>query len=221
MKKVLVLAPHPDDDLIGCGGSIIKHVQGGNKVHVVYMTSGDAGSLDYTKQELATIREEEAKKAATHVGVEQTTFLRNPDGYLADNRENFVALINLIREYRPDIVYLPHANDAHQDHIITNKIGMKAIGSAAGPWFQETNGKPWTVQTILGYEVWTPIQQVGYLEETTSVINQQLEALAMHTSQVKDVAYEDLVKGLHAYRGFFMGKSKYAEAFEVLRISRV
>jgi len=50
MVIILVFVPHPDDDMIGCGESIAKHIKQGNKVTVVYMTSGDAGSLNYSKK---------------------------------------------------------------------------------------------------------------------------------------------------------------------------
>lgn len=98
MKKILVFAPHPDDDVIGCGGSIAKHTKQGSKVTVVYMTSGDAGSLNYSKEELAQIREKEARSAAEILGVEDLIFLRNSDGYLEYNKENLVKIIELIRD---------------------------------------------------------------------------------------------------------------------------
>ncbi len=97
MARVLVFAPHPDDDIIGCGGSIAKHVRGGSDVTVVYMTSGDAGSLKYSKGELAKMREAEAKNAAKVLGVKDLVFLGNADGYLECNKENLVKTVDLIR----------------------------------------------------------------------------------------------------------------------------
>jgi LmbE family N-acetylglucosaminyl deacetylase len=64
----LVIAAHPDDDIIGCGGSLAKYRTANTTI--VYMTSGDAGSTSHSKAELAKIREDEAKKAAAVYPVE-------------------------------------------------------------------------------------------------------------------------------------------------------
>lgn len=216
--NVLVFSPHPDDDLIGCGGSIIKHVQAGHHVSIIYMTSGNAGSRKYSKSELGTIREAEATEACKLLGVTDLYFLRNDDGYLEESRDNFVQVINHIRSIKPAVVYLPHEADGHPDHMMTHQIAMKAIGRASGPWFQETDGEPWTTGTILAYEVWTPLQSPNYFEDTTTVINQQIEALQQHKSQIDDIAYDQMVRGLGSYRGMMSGKDHYAEAFQVLAI---
>ncbi|OGY22991.1 MAG: hypothetical protein A2172_03600 [Candidatus Woykebacteria bacterium RBG_13_40_15] len=92
--NILVFSPHPDDDLIGCGGSIAQHVKEGNKVSVVYMTSGESGSLKYSKDALAKIREKEARNALGVFGIRDLAFLRNPDGYLEYKRENLIKLIS-------------------------------------------------------------------------------------------------------------------------------
>jgi LmbE family N-acetylglucosaminyl deacetylase len=70
--QALVVAPHPDDDVIGCGGSIIRHIRRGHTVTVVYMTSGEAGSLVHPKEELRLIREAEAREAASLMGFDAT-----------------------------------------------------------------------------------------------------------------------------------------------------
>jgi LmbE family N-acetylglucosaminyl deacetylase len=214
----MVFAPHPDDDLIGCGGSLIKHVRNGRNVTVVYMTSGDAGSRSITKRALGEVREKEAQKACEFIGIKDLVFLRNRDGYLENNERNFVRVVNLLREKQPSIIYMPHENDGHPDHVTTHRIASRAMTCAAGPWFQETVGSPWSADVVLGYEVWSPIPDPGYIEDTTEVIDQQLAALAFHESQLGDVAYDHLVRSLHGYRGFMLGGSSYAEAFSVIRM---
>lgn len=67
MKRVLVFSPHPDDDVIGSGGSIAKHIHNGNNVAVVFMTSGDIGSLIHASNDMVLIRESEARKAAEYL----------------------------------------------------------------------------------------------------------------------------------------------------------
>ena len=219
--KIIVFSPHPDDDLIGCGGSIAKHIRQGNEVTIIYMTSGDAGSLKYTKDELAEIREKEAGDAAKSLGIKDLVFLKTPDGYLEYNKENLIKIVNLIREKKPNIVYLPHKSDAHKDHIKTHELVIESIGRASGPWFQECKGKPWSVDTVLCYEVWTPLQDVSYVEDITEFLELKLKALAQHKSQIQDIQYDDAVKGLNRYRGTMTGKGKYCECFQVLKINKI
>jgi LmbE family N-acetylglucosaminyl deacetylase len=216
--NVLVFAPHPDDDVIGCGGSLAKHVNAGSNVSICYLTSGDSGVRDANRERAAGVREVEATKAAAELGVQDLHFLREPDGFLGESASLVVRLVNLIRQVRPEIAYLPHAADDHTDHIAGHRVVMKALRRASGPWLPEADGEEWATSTILGYEVWTPIQRPTYFEDTTDVFEQQLSALTRHESQVIDVPYADMLRGLAAFRGSRLGSSRKAEAFEVLRL---
>ena len=86
VDSVLVFAPHPDDDIIGCGGTLIHHVQAGARVAHVYMTSGDALSRKRRSKSLARIREKEAKRGAQIIGVSELIFLREPDSALRSTK---------------------------------------------------------------------------------------------------------------------------------------
>ncbi len=220
-KRVLVFSPHPDDDIIGCGGSIARHLKVGNSVDIVCMTSGDAGSLVYSKAELAQKREAEAINAGKKLGLNNYIFLRNPDGYLEYDKKNLVEVTNLIRKLKPHIIYIPHENDGHTDHKTTYKIVAEAVGRAAGPWFQECDGAPWSVETVLCYEVWTPLQNVNYAEDISEFLNVKLQALREHKSQIADIDYVEAVEGLNRYRGIMKGKSKYCECFFILNTSHI
>ncbi|HQO40210.1 MAG TPA: PIG-L family deacetylase, partial [Spirochaetota bacterium] len=75
MKRIMIFAPHPDDDILGCGGSIAKHTGRGNEVITVFMTSGESGSLSCLCDELMAIRENEARQASSCLNVKETIFL--------------------------------------------------------------------------------------------------------------------------------------------------
>lgn len=215
----MVFSPHPDDDLLGCGGSMAKHIHNGHEVYVVYMTSGDAGSLQYSKDQLTLIREKEARQAALLLGIKETIFLRNPDGYLEYNRENLVRLINLLRLKKPDLVYLPHQRDGHEDHRATSKLALEACRRAGGPWFQECQGEPWKIQTILGYEVWTPLAEVSWAEDITPYMDQKIEALRLHASQIGPIQYDEAIRSFNRYRGIMTGQGQFCECFQVLKFN--
>ncbi|NLV67830.1 MAG: PIG-L family deacetylase [Spirochaetes bacterium] len=217
MKRIMIFAPHPDDDILGCGGSIAKHTGRGNEVITVFMTSGESGSLSCPCDELMAIRENEARQASSCLNVKETIFLRNPDGYLEFSRDNLERIVSLIRSHKPDTVYIPHNLDANDDHRVTCKLVLDACRRAAGPWFRECGKNTHEVRTILAYEVWTPLQQVSFVEEITSCMEQKLEALRMHASQIKYIRYDEAVMGLNRYRGIMSGKGDYCECFQLLK----
>jgi len=216
-KRVLVFAAHPDDDLFGCGGTMAKHVKLGNEVSVCYMTSGEAGSLEYSKKELAKVREEEAKKAAKIIGLNDLTYLRNPDGYLQYDEANLKKSVELIRMKRPNLVYVHHRHDAHEDHRTTFRIVAEAVGRAGAPFFQEYKRRPSSVDTLFVYEVWTPLIEFNYAEDISEFIDTKIAALREHKSQIKQIRYDNAARGLASYRGVMSRKGKYCEAFNVIK----
>jgi LmbE family N-acetylglucosaminyl deacetylase len=219
--QILVVAPHPDDDVIGCGGSIILHTRKGHTVTAIYMTSGEAGSLVHPKEALRSIREAEACEAASIMGFDDLVFLRNADGYLSADAENLTCLIRIIREKKPEIIYFPHAAEGCRDHRLTHEICAEAVKRARGPWFQECPGEPWSVETVLCYEVWTPISEVSYAEEISDCIDLKLNALRRHQTQLASIPYDEAVRGLNRYRGAMTGRGIYCECFQILAAARI
>src|SRR5262249_31236048 len=86
-QSVMVIAPHPDDEAIGCGGAICLHRQCGDQVHVVFLTSGERGIPGVSEEIARTIREAEARKAGKMLLLENMTFLRLPDLALSEQME--------------------------------------------------------------------------------------------------------------------------------------
>lgn len=218
-KHVLAFAAHPDDDLIGCGGSLAKHVKLGNYVSACYLTSGEAGSLQHSKKELASIREDEAKKAAKIIGFTGIIFLRNRDGYLEYKEPILKQIVDLIRSKQPHIVYVHHRLDAHEDHRVTSRLVNEAIARASMPIFQECKGQPWSVGTVLAYEVWTPLSEFNYVEEISDFMTIKIAALKKHRSQMEIIRYDEAAEGLAKYRGAMTGKGKHCEVFAVSKIT--
>jgi N-acetylglucosamine malate deacetylase 1 len=219
--NVLIAAPHPDDDLIGCGGSMAKHVKEGHRVSVVYMTSGGAGSSTETKEQLTRIREKEAEKACQVLGIDDLIFLRNEDGYLEVNRSNLIEIVRIIRDKKPSLIYMPHQGEIHRDHQTTHLLFREAARRAAGPWFQECQGKPFRADKILCYEIWKPLPEVSFAENITEFMELKINALGCHRSQLKDIAYDEAAKSLNRYRGITTGSGYYCECFQVLWINRI
>ena len=224
MKKsptdcVLAFGAHPDDLELGCGGTLAKLVKAGYTVHGVLLTSGDAGSLDIPRDELATTREKEAQAGADVLGLSSLTFLGRADASLSPLEDELLAqTVTLIRDLSPEIVFTHHAEDGHLDHQLTYQLVTKALDVAAGPWLQETEGAPCSPNEIYAYEVWTPMADFQVAVDISDTMETKLKALECHASQMADVAYHDAFEGLGRYRAVMtLNGGKYAEVFHVLK----
>jgi len=162
------------------------------------------------------MREEEARQAAATLGVTDLLFLRNPDGFLEYNQENLNQVVTIIRSKQPVRIYIPHSLDAVPDHQITHRLVIEGCRRAAGPWFREC-GEPWSVNYILGYEVWTPLANVAHSEDISGFMVLKIEALQMHKSQLENIRYDEAILGLNRYRGIMTEKGDYCECFQLIK----
>jgi len=143
-KKIIVFAPHPDDETLGCGGTIAKRISEGCDVLVVVMTDGRHAFLnifgiasDPTPEELKEIRKEEVKRAVGILGVpeENLIFLNFVDRTLENNEEKAEEKVaEILSKNRPVEVYFPYKNDGHPDHraacrIVKNSIRKSGISA--------------------------------------------------------------------------------------------
>jgi bacillithiol biosynthesis deacetylase BshB1 len=108
---ILVLAAHPDDAELGCGGTIIKHIRAGRKVGIVDLTQGELGTRG-----TAQTRKQEAADSAKIMGLAVRENLNLPDGFFENSREHQLAVVSAIRKYQPDIVLANALYDRHPDH---------------------------------------------------------------------------------------------------------
>ncbi|MGC1523539.1 MAG: PIG-L family deacetylase, partial [Steroidobacteraceae bacterium] len=124
--KIAVLAPHMDDEVLGCGGTIARHVQAGAEVFVVFLTDGRHGSAAFVgltepersrkQRELVETRKQEARCAGDVLGVKSITFLDAEDGRLSIDSMLPLRLRAILEVERPQLVYLPFFLENHTDH---------------------------------------------------------------------------------------------------------
>lgn len=118
---ILVLASHPDDAEISCGGTVAKHVSLGHKVGIIDFTRGELGTRGTPE-----IRADEAKKAAGILGVSVRENLGLRDGFFQNDPDSQLAVIRSIRKYKPDIVLANAITDRHIDHGRGASLGYDA-----------------------------------------------------------------------------------------------
>ncbi len=207
VSTVMVFAPHPDDDVLGCGGAIIKHVAYGAQVTVVYMTSGETNPGDKKPQRIARLREEEARRAAAKLGVHDLVFLREPDSKLRVTSKTIGKVKQLLNDYQPDLVYIPHKKDEHSDHKATYDIVVEGVKKLRG-----------LNPVVLGYEVWSPMLAITHVAEISDEIQVKLDALSEHKTQIADMDFVAAVHALNRYRGILIGRVSYGECFQLVAI---
>ena len=214
--NVLVLAPHMDDEVFGCGGVLAKHVQAGAQVTVVYMTDGRKGDpfiygRPLSKQEIwkaeqgvVARRKREAEQAARILGVQELVYLDFPDGELRSSQEAVEKLRRVLDRAKPDRVYLPSLLENHIDHWQTNCVFRDAICNA---------GRTLPHFSCWGYEIWPPLY-ANRIVDISDVIETKKKAIDLFQSQLCHMDYARGIMSLNSYRSFFHHRaSGYAEAF--------
>ncbi len=205
VKSVMVFAPHPDDDILGCGGVLTKHRNDGASCSIVYVTSGEAPKGKKDRETFARQREEEARKGAEQLGVTNLVYMKEPDGKLKLSDDTIETVVGILKKHKPQLVYIPHALDDHPDHRSTYTIVVEAV--------KRLKERP----MVLAYEVWTPLQVITHTAPLTKEeMNLKLEALSEHTSQVKSINFADAISSLNRYRGILMCRASYAECFRLI-----
>ena len=204
MSRILVLAPHPDDETIGCGGTLLRHAKQRDDVHVVFLTSGEKGGHGRPEAETLRVRENEARKATTVLGVKQIEFWHLTDGALRATPTAVAVLKKKLEQFKPDRIYVTHGKEMHPDHRGAVRLLRQAMAGAKGK-------RP----EVLGYEVWTPIQQLDEIVDISPFLEKKLRAIRIYRSQCAVVGFVEAVRGLNRYRGEMHSwpGGDYAEVF--------
>jgi LmbE family N-acetylglucosaminyl deacetylase len=215
MSRILVLAPHPDDESIGCGGTLLHHAKQRDEVHVVFLTSGEKGGHGRSEAETIRVREREARKAARVLGVRQIEFWHLPDGAVRPTPVAVDRLRKKLNQFKPDRIYVTHEREMHPDH----RGAARLLESSLQAAWRKKHAKAWT-PTVLMYEVWTPIQQLDEIVDISPFLEKKLRAVKIYRSQCAVVGFVEAVRGLNRYRGEMHSwpGGDYAEVFTRLKI---
>jgi LmbE family N-acetylglucosaminyl deacetylase len=204
MSNVLIIAPHPDDEVLGCGGLIVQNIELGNVVNVIYLTSGERGIPGTSPVEATAIRENEARSVCDALGV-LPEFWRYQDGDLRYNEELRDRMAASIANLAPSVVYVTHERENHPDHRNAGKIVREALKLLPNP------------PSCLLYEIWTPLQRVDRILNIDAAIDQKLASAKLYHSQMEANHFDTAALSLARYRGIMQGHCQYAEAFARMR----
>lgn len=228
-KTLLVIAPHPDDEVLGCGGLIKRVKDEGGKVYVLFLTVGDTDDYRKEGKSSGSERIEEIKRVAKFLKYDdyEIVFSDNNNHLRLDGMDQLDLMKELengklsLNRIKPDIVATPFFSDYNQDH----RAATQALFAAARPAPNET--KP-LQRVVLGYE---SVPTAGwwdnsghnmnlYLPLTTPELELKMKALSLYKSQIRTGSHPrslESMKRVAFYRGIEAG-APAAEAFFSYRI---
>lgn len=218
-RKVLFIAAHPDDETLGCGGTILRHRSMGDEIHWLIISNMAAG-LGYTKSAIAS-RQKEIVAVSRAYGFASASNLNLPTTTL-----DSIPMAQIIRQIAAAIdrtkaqyVYLPHVGDPHTDHQITHKAVISSVKSFRAPLVD----KVIAYETISETEFSMPGKDNVFLAnlfvDITPYMDKKVRIMKMYKGEIRRTPFprsETNIKALATFRGSTMGV-RYAEAFMVVK----
>lgn len=214
--KILVIAPHPDDEVLGCGGSIASHVKKGDDVFLCIVTR--AYTPDWSEEFLKN-RPKEIKKANKILGIKKTYFLNFPSVKLdtISQKDLIEHISKCIDEIAPRLVFIPHRGDLNKDHRLifeASLVSMRPINNN-------------TVKKILSYETLSQSSWGQVIEpfvphfyiDISETFKEKIRAMEAYGSELKQYPHPrslEAIEALAKKRGSEIGV-KFAEAFALIR----
>jgi len=183
----------------------------GDLVHVVFLTSGEAGGHGKPPAETARIREREAQVAARILGVKAIEFWRQPDSKIRVTAELLARLRTKLSRFRPQVVYVTHDREMLGDHAAAARLVKQALSNR-----RSRNGTP----EVLMFEVWTPLQKMDQIVDISRYVGIKARAIRAYKSQCDVMSFDEAALALNRYRGEMHSwpGGDYAEIFRTLKI---
>jgi len=218
MKNILIIAPHPDDETLGCGGTILKHIDKGDDVYWLILTN--ISEKEGWKTEKVSERQEEIEKVAIEYGFNKTFNFDFPTTKLdtIPIGKLIGEISKVINEVKPHTIYLQNRSDVHTDHQIAFKAVWSCTKSFRYPF----------INRILMYETLSETEFAPALPETVFIPNvfidisdyfeKKMKIMKIYNSEIMESPLPrslNTIETLAKYRGSRISK-KYAEAFVLL-----
>ncbi len=219
MSKVLVVAVHPDDETLGCGGTLFKHKDVGDEIYWLIVTSANE-TLGYSKDFIEN-RNEQIKKVASIYGFTEIIKLDIPTTKV--DLQPFGELINnfseIIHRIQPEIIYVPYYGDAHSDHQVIFKVLTSCFKSFRYPSIKKILMMETLSETENAFPIESRIFKPNYYVNITGFINDKIKAMKIYESEIMKSPFprsEKVIRALSTYRGSFIAEN-YAEAFMIVK----
>ncbi len=223
MSRILVIAPHADDETLGLGATIAKHSSMGDEVFVSVLTGHGVNPHPLFKKEGWDIVRKEARDAMDVLGVKEIIFSELPAALLSTEPTHIInkEVFAVLEKVRPNIIYMPFINDLHKDHreicyalqVAIRPISELGRGVKEVYMYETLSETHWNIDTVEGAFV------PNVFTDVTDFLHIKLKAFSKYKSQIKDFPNPRSLEGLEAlakFRGSICGLFA-AEAFVMTR----
>lgn len=209
MERVVVISVHPDDETLGCGGTILKHLKKGDEVHCILVTSGNSEQTSIWN------------KVKAAYGFTSVVELNFPELELADISLNKLipAFSDAFNKIKPSILYVPNRSDVHSDHQAVFQAVSACTKAFRYPFIEKVLMCEVISETDFALPVHEAVFVPNYFVDITDEMNKKLEIFKLYESEIlpyPSTRNESTITALNRYRGSLIG-SEYAEAFVSLK----
>ena len=224
MKKILIIAAHPDDEVLGCGGTIARLVREGKEVHIVILANGLTSRADFddsNSAELLKQHHERAQRAGSLMGVSSVQVLGFPDQKLdaLPLLEVTHAIEREIERLQPDTIFTQHGGDLNQDHVITYRATLTATRPMAGGGVRCVYAYEVPSSTEWSFQRFAPHFQPSVFFDIADTLEVKIAAMQVYESEAREFPHPRSPQALKAIAhrwGSVVGLHA-AEAFELVR----
>jgi N-acetylglucosamine malate deacetylase 1 len=219
MNKVLVVAVHPDDETLGCGGTLLKHKSKGDEIH--WMIATDIRNSDDFNESVVEERDGEIRKVEKLYGFDSVTVLglstTNVDQYSMNDLINKIS--SVINRIKPDIIYLPFKDDVHSDHKYIFDTAYSCTKSFRYPFIK----KVYMMEVLSETEFSVSTKENSFIPnvfvDISNYMDRKIEAMSVYKSEMSEHPFprsERNIRALATFRGA-TSNCNYAESFMLIK----
>jgi LmbE family N-acetylglucosaminyl deacetylase len=217
--NILVVAAHPDDEVLGVGGTILKHKAKGDKVCWLVVTN-IFESQGFSKERVES-RQEEIVRVAEMLGIDKVVKLDYPTMTLSTS--SIISMVprisDVFREFKPEVIYCHNRSDAHSDHRIIFDAVMACTKSFRYPFIKQVLMYEVLSETEFGPALAEKAFLPNFFVDISGFLTQKLEIMKLYESELDEHPFPRSLKNIEAlatYRGASVGV-QYAEAFQLIK----
>lgn len=211
MKNVIVISPHPDDEVLGAGGTLLKHKEKNDNIFWVIVTC--MPEMQERKNEIECVKKE--------LGIKKVYELNHPTASL--NSDSLITLISqfsgIFNECKPEVLYLPNRSDIHSDHRVVFDAAISCTKSFRYPFIEKILMYECISETEFAPALPENIFLPNYLVDISNYLDKKLDIIKIYKSEIAEHPFPRSLKnieGLAVFRGAIAGV-EYAEAFQLVK----
>ena len=219
MKNIIIISAHPDDEILGAGGTILKHIKQGDNVY--WLITTNILNLKNSSQDQILKRNKEIEAIKNKVGFKKLFILDYPAANLSSS--SLISMVpkisDVFNEVKPEIVYCVNRTDAHSDHLFTFNAVMACTKSFRYPFIKKVLLYECISETEFAPAIPEKVFQPNYFIDISNFIDDKINLMKIYESELGSHPFPRSIRNIKAlatFRGATCGV-EYAEAFQLIK----